>query len=1069
MSAINFVVRDVAGNISRGTVAGEGVPSSLIVGAGADVSLNLTQGQIISYTRQGQALEITLVDGRVIVIEGYFTSEGVAENELFLSADGYLTEVDLNQGAGADYFANYSQMDSAGKFAVNDDLYFMRSSDVMLADSFSPEDDQVGMLGAMAPLLGWGGGAAAAAAGAAVIAGGAGGGGGDGGPVAPEVAVTAGTQEGDKHIVNQEDHADGVDIGGTGTPGAAVEVTIDGTTETTTVGGDGTWEVTFATGDIEGGEYTKDVDVTVTNEGGSTSVTHTLVVDTIIGAEMSATGGSDAVINATEFGDGVTLSGTVTGGDTVVVTIDGTEYAAEVSGSTWTLAAGSAITAGDYHTHDIIVTSTDAAGNSFSTTGTVVVDTVTTATISTDGVGGSDGVVYSGEHSSGVSLTGTAEPGSTVVVTLSDANQTYATHSFTAGASGTWSHTFPAGEVPEGELTLVAAVEATDAAGNTSRDEGTIEIDTFVNELAMTTNTAGGDDGVVNFDESSQAITMSGTVEVGSTVSVNLHGVIMEAAVNSSTGAWTVTYPGGSLPGGDYSTTVVVTATDAAGNSSSLTEAVEVDTVVGDLALSTQPIEFDDVVNYDEASDGVIINGTATAGLVVTVGFGDATMDVLAQPNGTWSANFPASQVPDDTASAQITASIRDAAGNYKEVSDTVEIDTVVNPFNFSAGQIEGNDIINHAEAQNGGVTFDGQVEAFSSVLVEFNGHSQTVNANGAGQWSATFTEAEIGVDEYTAVVKATATDPHDNVSAPITRTVEVDTLVTHLTTADPVEGDNVVNFAEASDGVTLTGTVEAGSTVMITYDYNGGTIVREADVDSLGNWSITYEATDIPPGEYDVDITIDATDANDNTLSITDSFRVDMVDPEAPFIENVVLDDDGVEAIKITATDNDVTVTEITEAGATSELKDQDDADLNNAGTKMEFEFDSILPNGSHLVVNETDTAGNENATYLVLEEAGTNVVDMAGLDGFDIGAIDLSFAKDSELTLDISTLEGLSDADNNLIIHGGDDDTVTILGAEKSEQTSVSEDGTRFNIYSMGDDAQIFIEEGVGVTTTI
>ena len=34
MSAINFVVRDVAGNISRGTVAGEGVPSSLIVGAG---------------------------------------------------------------------------------------------------------------------------------------------------------------------------------------------------------------------------------------------------------------------------------------------------------------------------------------------------------------------------------------------------------------------------------------------------------------------------------------------------------------------------------------------------------------------------------------------------------------------------------------------------------------------------------------------------------------------------------------------------------------------------------------------------------------------------------------------------------------------------------------------------------------------------------------------------------------------------------------------------------------------------------------------------------------------------
>ena len=150
MSAINFVVRDVAGNISRGTVAGEGVPSSLFVGAGADVSLNLTQGQIISYTRQGQALEITLIDGRTIVIEGFFTMDGVSENELFLSADGFLTEVQLNAGAGSDYYASYVGSDGVvGKFALDDDLYFMRSPDVMLADSYVPADDEVGMLGAV--------------------------------------------------------------------------------------------------------------------------------------------------------------------------------------------------------------------------------------------------------------------------------------------------------------------------------------------------------------------------------------------------------------------------------------------------------------------------------------------------------------------------------------------------------------------------------------------------------------------------------------------------------------------------------------------------------------------------------------------------------------------------------------------------------------------------------------------------------------------------------------------------------------------------------------------------------
>lgn len=356
MSAINFAVSDVAGNISRGSVAGEGVPSSLIVGAGADVSLNLTRGQIISYTRQGQALEITLIDGRVIVIEGYFTTEGVSENQLFLSADGYLSEVDLTQGAGADYFANYSVPDSAGKFAANEELFHMRGADVMLADSYTPEDDQVGMLalGGLAPLFGWGG--AAAAAGAAALVGG----GGNGGPAAPEVAVTVGADSVD-HTVNQDDHADGVVVGGTGTPGAEVAVTIQGTTETETVGDDGTWTVTFDPADIDTGEYETPIDVAITNEGGTATTTDILVVDTIIGVEADGLGGADGTINAVEYGTGVTLSGTVTGGDTVVVTIDGTDYDATVTGTTWTLDVPTSVMGEGEYTETVTVTATDPA------------------------------------------------------------------------------------------------------------------------------------------------------------------------------------------------------------------------------------------------------------------------------------------------------------------------------------------------------------------------------------------------------------------------------------------------------------------------------------------------------------------------------------------------------------------------------------------------------------------------------------------------------------------------------------------------------------------------------------
>lgn len=1053
MSAINFVVRDFVGNISRGSVASEGVSPSLIVGSGVDVSLNLTQGQIISYTRQGQALQVTLIDGRVITFEGFFTMDGVAENQLFLSAGGNLTEVQLTQGAGADYFAAYFDGEGMGKFSATDELYFARDADVMLADSFGQSDDEVGMLGAalggLAPVFGWGG--AATAAGAAAIVALPGGGGG--GPDAPEVIVTSGT-DGTDHIVNEEDHADGVEIGGTGTPGATIDVVIGATTETITVGDDGTWEVIFDPADVDTGEYTTPVEVTITNDGGASTVTDTLIVDTIIGVDVAPTGGTDGVINATEYDGGVILTGSVTGGDTVVVTIDGTDYTATITDTTWTLDVSTdVITAGDYHTHNVMVTSTDVAGNSSSSNSTVIVDTVTSVTVDTSGVGGVDNVVSNSEHPGGVSLNGTAEAGASVVVTLGSVS-----HTVIAGDNGTWSTSYLSSEVPTGEDALSVNVVATDLAGNTSTAQGSVVVDTFVNELEMTTNTAGGPDGIVNFDESGQSITMAGTVEVGSTVSINLHGVVMPATVNGSTGAWTVTYPGGTLPGGEYSTSVTVTATDAAGNTSSLSETVQVDTVAGDLALSTQPIELDDVVNFDEASNGVVINGTATAGLIVTVGFGSSSMDVLAQSDGTWSANFPASMVPADTDSAQITASITDAAGNYKEVSDSVKIDTVVDPFNFSAGPIEGNDIINAAEAENG-VAFSGQVEPFSSVLVEFGGQEMMVNAGANGQWSANFNASSIRHDEYTTSVMATATDQHGNVSAPITRSFEVDTLINELTTTDPVEGDNVVNRTEAADGVTLTGTVEAGSVVVITYDYFGGQIVREADVDATGNWSINYQPYEVPVGEYGVDITIDATDGNGNTDSITDSFHVDTV---ATIIKNVTLDDHGVEAIRITATDNDVTVTEITEGGANIQLADQDDGDLTSSGMKIEFEFDNTLPNGSHLVVNEIDSAGDANATYLILEEAGTNAVDLAGLSDFNIGAIDLSFAKDSELNLDVSALEGLSDVDNNLIVHGGVDDSINLVGATNTgTQTSVGDKD--YNVYTMDDDAQVFIEEDI------
>ena len=81
MSTIEFVVRGDAGVVQRGAIGGN-AGQNVVVGADQDISLNLQRSHILSYTRQGQALEITLVDGQVITIEGFFGADGTTENQL---------------------------------------------------------------------------------------------------------------------------------------------------------------------------------------------------------------------------------------------------------------------------------------------------------------------------------------------------------------------------------------------------------------------------------------------------------------------------------------------------------------------------------------------------------------------------------------------------------------------------------------------------------------------------------------------------------------------------------------------------------------------------------------------------------------------------------------------------------------------------------------------------------------------------------------------------------------------------------------------------------------------------
>ncbi|MEJ6397883.1 Ig-like domain-containing protein [Yoonia sp. 208BN28-4] len=982
MSTIDFVVRDDAGAIQRGSLAGAD-GSSIVVAQGQDVSLNLQRGNILSYVRQGQALQVTLVDGQVLTLQGFFTPEGDQLADLFISANGALSVVDLTAGDGNLLYAQYVDGDGFGKWSPDDDLYFVRGSDVVVAGVEPADGAEAGMLGT-ALLGGIGGlglpaGAAAAGLGSALLLTGGGGednggedggvdnGGGDGDTTPPVVAITEGTESAD-HVVNADDHADGVEIGGTGTPGGTVTVVVEGNEEETTVGDDGTWEVTFPPEDVPGGEREVDVTVTIETDDGTATTTDTVIIDTVTTVTFeNEIVETDGTINLVEESDGFTLTGTNEAGATVVVTIDGTDYDAVVDGTGWTLNVGSGVIAGGEYDLNVIVTATDGYSNTATTSGIVHVDTVTDVTVDTSAAGG-NGTVNLVEYPDGFLVSGTAEVGATVVVTTNMGGE----HTVVA-TDGTWSTTFTSSELPDGTYDLVVTAVSTDINMNTATASGTIAVDTELDVTVVTQN-AGG----------------NGTV------------------------------------------------------------------------------------NAQEHPDGVLLSGQTEANAEVTVTFGTGSYTINADGAGAWSQVFPASEVPTGQLHDEV-ATVRavDAAGNVATATGVVVVDTVIN-VDLDTSGVADDGIVNFVERRDDGLTLSGTSDAFAEIDVTFNGVSRSTSADGDGNWTASWPTSAIPLGEHPAVaVSVRAEDAAGNVKT-IQRSVEVDTFVNQLEFDAGADADiGTVNGAEAAQGLTIGGVVEQGSNpVMVSIARLGSSAVmatEQATVFDDGTWSVTFDADDIDQGTYDATVTVTATDRAGNTDSISDNFAVDTDPNAAPDIEDYTDSSSGVKGFSMLTPDGVVDVDEVQFDGSSATDQPIGQRSDFDGETSIRFTSENYVQDGSHLIVTDTDTAGNTNSTLFVLDDTATNDVSfpMANLDGYNIGAIDLELAEDTDLTISVADIKAMSDNDDNLIIHGGVDDSVTLEGtATDTGDTQVINSQT-YKVVDLGDDSTLLINDQIQFST--
>ncbi|MEG6443149.1 Ig-like domain-containing protein [Enterobacter roggenkampii] len=662
-------------------------------------------------------------------------------------------------------------------------------------------------------------------------------------------------------VINSIEHTQNLIVSGTSdglAAGTTLTVTVNGKTYAASVLADGSWSAAIPAADVAvlaAGTVT----VTVAGQsaaGNPVTISHDVTVDLAAVAISIDAIATDDVINAAEKGADLVLSGSTSNveeNQTVTVTFGGKTYTAKVDADgNWTATVPSADLAGlKDGDASVQVSVTNAHGNSATAGREYSVD-ATAPTVTIDTVAG-DNVINGSEAAAGVAISGTttAEAGQTVTVTLGG-------KSYTAQVQqgGVWSV-----NVPGSDLTALAdsgytvQVSVSDAAGNPGSAGKTITLDTTPPTVSF--NVVAGDD-VINSVEHGQAQIVSGSAtgaNVGDKVVITLGSHQYTTTVDAS-GNWSVGVPASVISAlTDGTVTLSATITDSAGNSSTQTHDVVVNTA--SVALTVNTVSGDDVINAAEAGSSLVINGSSAqfaSGTQVTVTLNGKTYTATIQSDGTWTTTVPAADVGAlaDGARYQVSVSAQDSAGNSASATHGISVDTTA-PV-VSIGTLSVDDMLNAAEAQQP-LTVHGSssAEAGQTVTVTLGGKTYTALVGSDGTWTLDVPAADLAtLSQGALTVTASVNDKAGN-SGQTTHTLTVDTVAPTVTIST-VADDDIVNNAEQLAGQTIRGTTTAEQGQTVTVSFNGHSY--QATVGADGSWSVFVPGRDflgLSDGEYTI------------------------------------------------------------------------------------------------------------------------------------------------------------------------------------------------------------------------
>jgi len=608
-------------------------------------------------------------------------------------------------------------------------------------------------------------------------------------------------------------------------PAASVTVTVNGVDYPASNNGDGSWALAdnTITPALADGSY--DVTVTATDAAGNSSsetIVNAVTIDTTAPAvTVTPSTGSDTT---------PALSGTIDDPNaTVSITVNGATYPATNNGnSTWTLADNTIAVLPD-GVYDVVITATDSSGNSGSDGSTNELTVDATAPMVT--------VTPSTGSDTTPALSGTIDdPTATINVTV---NAT--TYAATNNGDGSWTLADNIiSALPDGTYDVV--VSATDAVGNSGSDNTSNE---------LTIDSTGPTVTVTPLTTSDTTPALSGTVsDPAATVSVTVNGSAYPAT-NNGNGSWTLADNAITPALTDGSYDVVMTATDANGNSANdgTTNELTIDTTAP--AVTVTPLTSGDTT---PALNGTIDDPAAS----VTVSINGIDYSATNNGDGTWTLpDNVINTLPDG--SYDVTVTVTDAVGNSRSetVANALTIDSSAPT--ISVAPLTTNDT---TPALTGTVS-----DPAATITVTVNGSDYPATNHGDGSWTLADNTITPALVDGSYDVMATATDAAGNSSS--------DGSSDELTIDSTAPTVTVTSQTSSDSTPALSGTIDdPAATVTVTINGTDYPAINNSD----GSWTLA-DNTITPPlsdGSYDVTVTVTDAAGNSNSETIANAVTID-------------------------------------------------------------------------------------------------------------------------------------------------------------------------------------------------